>query len=519
MTQDPIPAGEPAPTLRATLFLLGGLALLKILIHGVAIQDYGYFRDELYYLASTRHLDFGYVDHPPFSIYLLAAHTAVFGNSLIALRALPILAGAATVFLSGLICRELGGRLLAQGLAALAIVVAPVVLGSQHFYSMNAFDQLFWALSVYLLCISLKSGKPHWWLLLGVTLGLGLFNKISVLWLGLGLSAGLLFTEHRSWLRTRWPWIAAGIAFVVFLPYVGWQLAHGFPTLEFMSNAAQYKMMRTGIPEFLSNQMLAVNPAASPLYLAGIVGLLVVRDLRKWRILGIVFAVVLVVLLASGTAKTYYLAAAYPLLAAPGAYAIQKLLSRKPWRALGFAYGAVMLASGILLAPLAIPLLPPDGYSDYVASLGITPPQEERSRLGTLPQHFADMFGWQDLAEKVARAYHNLSPEEQEKCIIFGQNYGEAGAIDLFGRRLGVPGAISGHNSYWMWGPRGYTGEVVIIIGGDLEGNAELFETIEQVDVTACVYCMPYERGVPIFVARKMKQPMREVWPKIRNFN
>jgi hypothetical protein len=504
-------------SMRSTLVLLGGMALLKIIVHGFAIQDYGFFRDELYYLASTRHLDLGYVDHPPLSIYLLAAQTGLFGDSLIATRALSVLAGGAMVLFAGLIARELGGRLVAQGLAAIAILVAPVLLGSQHFYSMNVFDQLLWTISTYVIVRTLKSNRPHLWLLLGVLLGLGLLNKISVIWLGLGLFAGLLLTPHRHWLRTKWPWIAAGVALIVSLPYLIWQFLNDFPTLEFMANAARFKMVRVGILEFFKNQFFAVNPAAALLYIAGIAGLLFITELRKWRILGIMVLAVAGILLASGTAKTYYLAAAYPLLAAPGGYALEKVLSGR-WKSLTYIYAALLLSTGIVFAPLAIPILPVEDYPGYAASLGLAPKAEERNQVEGLPQHFADMFGWEELAEKVARIYHSLPPEDQEKCIVFGQNYGEAGAIDVLGRRLGLPGAVSGHNSYWMWGPGNHTGEVVIIIGGDPEENARWFESIEQVDVTECRYCMPYERGVPIFVARNMKRDLRENWPKLKSF-
>jgi 4-amino-4-deoxy-L-arabinose transferase-like glycosyltransferase len=503
--------------MRSTLILLGSVALLKIILHAFAIQEYGYFRDELYYLASTRHLDLGYVDHPPLSIYLLAAQTALFGDSLIATRALSILAGGAMVLFTGLIARELGGRLVAQGLASLAMLVAPVLLGSQHFYSMNVFDQLLWTLSTFVVVRTLKSGRPHLWLLLGVLIGLGLFNKISIIWLSLGLSVGLLLTPHRRWLKTRWPWIAAAIAIVFFLPYLIWQVLNGYPTLEFMANAAQIKMVRVSILDFFANQFLAVNPVACILYVAGIAGLLFIDELRQWRVLGITALVVAGILLVSGTAKTYYLAAAYPLLVAPGGCALEKILPGR-WRSLHYVYAALLLSAGVVFAPLAIPLLPAEEYRTYAASLGISPRAEERSQLGELPQHFADMFGWEELAEKVARVYHSLPPEDQKKCIVFGQNYGEAGAIDVLGRRLGLPGAISGHNSYWMWGPGNHTGEVVVIIGGDPEGNARWFEMIEQVDVTECRFCMPYERGVPIFVARKMKRPLRDNWARLKAF-
>ena len=235
------------------------------------MHQYGYFRDELYYLASTNHLDWGYVEHPPLSIAVLALIRAAFGDSLPALRVVPALVGVTTVCLAAVITRQLGGGRFAQGLAALAVAMSPVFLGTAHYYSMNVFDQLFWALAVSVLLRALDERRPFDGAVLGAVLGLGFLNKISILWLGTGMLIGLAFTPYRRVLREPWPWVAAFIAGVFALPYLLWQISHGWPTLEFMRNATAVKMADISPLRFLLDQVLSMNPGAAPVWLAGIV--------------------------------------------------------------------------------------------------------------------------------------------------------------------------------------------------------------------------------------------------------
>ena len=234
------------------------------------MQQYGYFRDELYYLASTDHLDWGYVDHPPLSIAILALIRAVFGDSLLALRVVPALVGVATVFVAGVIARQLGGGRFAQGLTALCVLMSPVFLGTAHYYSMNVFDQLFWAVAVLILLRALDEGRPRHWGMLGVVLGLGFLNKISILWLVAGMLVGLVFTPYRRVLREPWPWVGMLVAGVLSLPYLLWQTAHGWPTLEFMRNATTLKMVDVSPLRFVIDQVLSMNAGAAPVWIAGI---------------------------------------------------------------------------------------------------------------------------------------------------------------------------------------------------------------------------------------------------------
>ena len=502
--------------MRSDTALLLLLAFAKLLIHLPAMTRYGYFRDELYYLASTEHLAFGYVDHPPLSIAILAANRWLLGDSLPALRWLPAVSGAVMVFVTGLIARQMGGGRRAQALAALAVIVAPIYLGIDHFYSMNAFDLLIWTVAAWLLIRCLATDRTRLWLLLGVTLGLGLLNKISVLWLGLGFAAGLLLAPCRRVVLTRGPWIAAGVAAVVFLPHVIWQIGNGWPTLEFIRNATERKMAPIDLRGFLGSQVLAMNPVTAPIWLAGLAWLLFSPRGRRWRALGWTYLSVLAILVVNGSSRANYLAPAYTTLLAAGALMVERISGKRPLVVV--AAGLILVVGGLALAPFALPVLPPDQFIGYMSALGVRPPAEERSSQGELPQHYADMFGWDEMAEKVAAAYGKLLPEERAHCIIFGQNYGEAGAIDVLGRKRGLPRASSGHNSYWLWGPSDPNATVAIILGGDLEDNQAVFESLEQVDTIRCDLCMPYERNLPVYIGRKPKIPLPALWPDLKRF-
>jgi len=493
------------------------VVLAKIIVHLASITQYGYFRDELYYIASTNHLGPGYVDHPPLSIFFLAIQKMLFGDSLISIRMVPLLCGVAVIVMTAMLARELGGRSFAQSLASLCVLCGPAFLGIHHIYSMNAWDHFFWTLAVLVLVRLLNREDPHLWPVLGVVLGLGLLNKISVLWLGAGIATGLVLTPDRKWLATKGPWLAGLIAFALFAPYMIWNVSNGLPTLEFMRNAAERKMVDTAVLDFLNEQILIMNPAALPVWISGLIFFLFSLQGRRWRILAIIYLTTLIILLA-GPRKAGYLVPVYPMLFAGGGVALELWLAKgRNW-----ILRPVLVAAQILLAapivPLALPLLPPDEFIQYSKKLGVTPPAEERHQRAELPQHYADMFGWDEMVEKVARAYNTLTPEEKKHCVVFGQNYGEAGAIDVLGKKRGLPRVISGHNSYWFWGPGKDPIDVVIIIGGDGPDNAAVFEKVQIVDQIGCARCMPYERNLDVTIGRKPRIPISELWPQLKEF-
>jgi dolichyl-phosphate-mannose-protein mannosyltransferase len=513
-------ASRELSTQRKSDLLLGGFALASVLVHLLVLRSYGWFRDELYYVVCGRHLDFGYVDHPPFVALVARLVSSIFGDSLAVLRLVAVLTGAVVIYLAGRITRELGGGLFAQGLAALCVLIAPVYLYNFHVFTMNSFDVLFWTLGAFVVARILMTGNQRLWLLFGLIAGLGLENKHSMLFFGLGVLVGVLLTPERRQLRSPWIWLGGALAVLLFLPNLLWEVANRWPTLEFIRNAEQYKNVSLAPIDFLGEQALQMHPLTLPVWLAGLGWFFFSKRGRPFRVLGWVYVTALAVLLTQHS-KPYYLAPAYPVLFAAGGTAIEAGLARlrQPWLrpALGGTIVLLLLAGGALLAPLVIPVLPVEQYVRYQAALGITPESGERHRLGDLPQHFADMHGWPEMVAEVARVYRTLTPEEQAHATIFGQNYGEAGAVNVLGRRYGLPPAISGHNGYFLWGPGG-AHDVIVIIGGDEEDNRAACIDLRQAGEIRCGHCMPYEDRDPVYLCRGLKMPWRELWPEVKSF-
>jgi hypothetical protein len=506
--------------LKACLGLIAGLALVKLAIHLITniLGGYGIFRDELYYQACTRHLGLGYVDQPPLSIYLLAANSWFFGESIFALRFLPALFGSLTVFLVGLLARELGGGRWAQLLAGLASLVSLIFLGMDSLYSMNAFDHLVWAAVALLVARLLRTRQPVYWPLIGVAVGLGLLNKVGVLWLGAGIAVGLLATPERRWLRTRWPWLAGILALTLFSPYLWWNLTHDMAHLEFIRNATAGKYSGLSAWTFLSEQLLVQNPVTVPVWGSGLIFLLVSPSGRRFRMLGWIYVTSLVILVANGHSKAEYLSPAYTILFAAGGVALERWLGR-PGLAWVRVVIAIQLVAGLILAPIVVPILPVETYIAYADTLGMEPSTSEGKQLSELPQFYADMFGWQEKAAAVAEVFDSLPPGDRAVAAIFAENYGRAGAIDHFGLELGLPNAISSHNSYWLWGPGDFSGEVLIVLGGERERLEASFESVEQAGQVPCRFCMPSESDLPIFVCRDLKLPISKFWERIKNYS
>lgn len=496
------------------------LAFVKLLVHLLTAGNYGYFRDELYYVAAGERLALGYVDFPPFVALVAAATRAVLGDSPIALHFLPALAGAAVVGLAGLMARELGGGRFAQGLAALAVLVAPNFLVFGTWLSMDAFDQLWWVLASYVLLLILKRDRPRLWPLFGLVVGLGLLTKVTVLFFGLAVLVALLVTPARGQLLTRWPWLGGAVAFAFLAPYVLWNSSNGWPTLEFWGEYGG-KVAPTSPAGFVVQQVLTMNPGTLPIWCAGLYYYLFSREGRALRPLGWIY-VILLALFVVLNAKFYFLAPAYPALFAAGALVIERLLlTRRRWNWARPAYATALAISGIVVAPLTVvPVLPVGTLASITgAAGGDAGIRQETRQVGELPQNFADRFGWEGMVATVADVHRDLPASERPSACVLAGNYGEAGAIDFFGPQHGLPRAISGHNSYYLWGPRGCTGETVVSVGVPLRRLEEVFGRVEQADTVRCRYCMPDENDLPVYVSRAPKMPFEEAWPRFKHYD
>lgn len=496
-----------------------GIALLGLLIHLAVINSYGWFRDEFYYVACGEHLAWGYVDHPPLAPWLARLSRELFGESLAALRWMPILVGSLVVFLAGRLARELGGGRTAQAVASLCALIAPVYLFLFHFFSMNAFEVLFWLLGALVVVRVVGTGESRLWLLFGLVAGLGLLNKHSMLLFGFGVFAGVLLTPERRHFARPWIWLGGLTAALLFLPHLLWQAAHGWPILEFMENAQRFKNVELSPLEFLSEQVLLMHPLAVPVGLAGLVWYFASRRYRLfgWAVLAILAA------LMTQSSKPYYLSPVYPILFAAGGVAVEaglrRVSSARLRPVLAGALLLLLLLGGAAIAPMTLPVLPVETFQRYQARLGIEASSGERHEMGALPQHFADMHGWRELVDEVARVYRSLPPEERARAGIFAQNYGEAGAIDVLGRAQGLPRAVSGHNNYFLWGPGSHDGGVLIILGGDEADNRAVCPDLRREGTVRCRgLCMPFEDNLPVYVCRGLTPPLPELWPRLKEY-
>ena len=491
---------------------------MALLVHLLTNGRYGYFRDELYYIACARHLDFGYVDQPPLSILFLRLSESVLGDSLFAIRVLPALAAAATVAFTGAIARELGGRVWAVALACAASLCALFNLAVGNFFSMNAFEPLFWMACIYLLVRIINGGSPTLWLWIGALVGLSLENKHSTAFFAAGIFVALLLTPERRHFWGKWIWLGGIIAFAIALPHILWQAWHHWPTYELLNNIAhRNKNVALSPAQFIAQQIVFMNPATLPLWIAGLLWSFGSRDGQRYRALGIVYLVTLLQFIVLH-GKSYYLAPAYPMLFAAGGVAVEHVFAAR-LRWLKPVLLAAILGAGALFAPLTLPILPPDKLVAYMRSIHMEPPRTETSHTAALPQIFADQFGWEQMVGSVAHVYHHLRPEDEKRAAIFCQNYGEAGAIDFFGPKLGLPPAISGHQNYFLWGPRDWTGEVILVLDTNDDDERELFGSVEDLgQVVSSPWAMPFERRMHIFLCRDLKIGVRELWPRLKNW-
>ncbi len=494
------------------------LAAAALLVHMAFNRRFGYFRDELYYAACGQHFAWGYVDHAPLAPWLAQLTRIFVGDSLPALRLLPALAAVAKIFLAAWVARELGGGKIAEFLAGLAVLCAPIYLTFDNLFTMNAFEPAFWMACAAIVVRILNGGDRRLWLLFGFVAGVGILNKHSMLFFGSGIAVGLLLTAARCEYSHRWIWIAAAISFFLFLPNLRWEIQHGWPTIALLRSVSGTKYVDVSAWEYIWQQSLLTNPIATPLWLAGLWYLLRDSVGKKYAVLGWAYVVVLVeMILLHG--KIYYLAPAYIMLFAAGATWIESRLLAITGRWLPYVIAATLLVGAAVAAPLAMPILSANATIKYSRFWDVKAVHVENVPQGDLPQLFGDMFGWQEQVSSVASVYNNLPAADRHHAALLAHNYGEASAIDYFGPRYGLPRAISGHNQYGLWGPRDYTGDVVVAIGFT---EARLQESFVEVVPSAQLsprYAIPEETNLTVYVCRGPKESLQSSWSQWRYLN
>jgi hypothetical protein len=502
---------------RALLPIALAFGAVALLVQLLTNGQYGYFRDELYYLACGDHLDWGYADHAPLIALIAKISRGWLGGSLRAIRFAPALAGAAVVLLTGLLARQLGGGSFAIALACLSALVSPGFLRMAGFLSMNAFEPLFWMGFALVAVLVIDREQPKLWLWAGVLAGLGLENKHSMLFFGAALVAGLLLTPERRLLANRWIWFAGAIALLIWLPNLIWEQRNNWATLELLENVRKtHKNVELGPLEFMAQQLLLLGPVSALVWIAGLAYFLCGAPLRKYRALGWAYLIVAAMMIVMH-GKIYYLQPAYPMLfAAGGVFWEHWTAVRRRW--VRVALPVVVALAGAALAPIVLPILPVESFLRYEDTIGIHPPKQEIAHSGPLPQYFGDMFGWPEMVETVARVYRSLPADQRTVATIFATNYGEAAAIDFFGPRYGLPKAVCPHQSYWLWGPRDAGSDVVIVLQWPRERAERMCGSLEEAAMIAHPYSMAEEHG-PVFICRGLKPTLQELWPRIKHWN
>jgi hypothetical protein len=499
--------------------LVAGLAAAKLALHLAvnATSPYGFHRDELLYLAMGRHLHLWRMDFPPAIALLAESIRAILGDSLVAIRLVPALAGTAVLVLAALVARELGGGRWAQGLAALGVLASPLFLRSANLFQPVVLDQLTWTVAFYALVRLCRDDRPRWWLLLGVALGAGLLTKFSAAFIGLAMFLALAGTRRRAWLLTPWPWVAALVALVIGSPSLVGQVRLGLPVLGQMADLRQAQLERVTPRAFWVGQLLW-GPATL-IGLAGLAGLLTDGRLRAFRVVGWVCVWVFVVLMGLH-GKSYYAGPVYPVLLAAGAVKLESV--KRGWLGPTLRWGAALalvLTMAVMLS-LGVPILPPARMAQYARAIGASAAlRTNTGELDRLPQDYADMLGWEEQVQAVAGVYRALPPEDRARAVLVAGNYGEAGALDFFGPRAGLPPVVSPTGSYWFFGPGEKPGDVAITIGVDRADLMPLFATVEEGARITSPWSVAEERALVVYVARGPRRTLQEIWPSLAGKN
>lgn len=491
------------------------LAVLTAALHLWANGGYGYFRDELYFIICGQRPDWGYVDHPPLVPLLASLMHGLFPDSLTMFRLIPALAHSGTVALTAETARKLGGGSWAQLLAGTAALLCPLMLAFGTIFYTDSFQPIAWLFCAYALIGIARDKDERWWLPMGLVVGLALMAKYTIAFWIVALLLGLLLTPARARLARPSPYIAAAIAVPIVLPNFLWQWSHGWPFLEFATSVVDSKNVAYAPWTFVAIQVRDLNPVIAPIWLAGLAAFAFWDRFADLRAFAIAYLLVLAAMIPLH-AKPYYLSGAYPVLFAGGAVALEAWLTAP--RARAAVLGGVALLS-LPLVPFAVPILPIERFAAYQSFLGVIPEENEKKlAAGRVPQLYADMFGWRELAALVGRAYQSLPPDERADAVFFASNYGEAAAVDVLAKPWGLPPSISAQNNYYLWGPRGHDGGVVIHAGGRREDLLKLYASVEPMGATDNPWALPVETGRTIWICRGRFKKLDADWSALKHY-
>ena len=491
------------------LWLLVALAAAKLAFHLATNGQYGFHRDELQTLSDARHLDWGFVAYPPLTPFLGRIEWTLFGASLTGFRFFAALSQSVAMVVIGLLARRLGGGRIAMLTAAFAAMLTPVSLAASSRLQYGDFDYLWFVLAAYFLVRRIDSGDARWWLAIGAAVGLGAMSKYTAAFYAAGLAAGVLFTPLRVDLRNRWLWLGVAVTTLLVAPNIVWLARHDFVTFDFLQFIHARDVGAGRADGFWLDQLrVSSNLFTLPLWLLGLYFVCFADGGRPYRVLAWMVVVPFAIfVLAKG--RGYYTGSLYPVLYAAGAAALHRWLSSRTLRAQRIAWSgmALLVLAGTCVVPVVLPLVPVNSAAWPFVS----------EQDGDLREE----IGWPELAREVAHAWHTLTPEERAHAGVWGNNYGEAGALELYGPALGLPAPIGPTNSFWLRGPGHPAPSILVVVGLTRDSLSRACGSVELAGHVFNDAGVRNEESVQhpdIFICRNLHPPLEEVWPKLREF-
>jgi dolichyl-phosphate-mannose-protein mannosyltransferase len=503
------------PPVAGFAFAIAGATTLLLLLVGAR---YGFHRDELYFLEASKHMAWGYVDQPPLSVALIWLARHMFGESVFAIRVLPAIAAGATVSVTILLTRELGGERFPQTLAALCAAFSPLVLVAGHLSGPTVYDVLAWVVVSFLIIRILRTGKERLWLVVGVVLGVALLDKETILLLVGGLFLGFLITRQAAALRSPWLWGGAAIALIIWSPNLVWEAANGWPTMEMSRNLHADHSGLAYTLTYVPLQLLIPGIATAPVWLAGAWALWREERFHAYRGFAVGFAIVFVLIGLLMADRPYYLGGFFFVLLAAGSIVTESVVDgrrrffskavpgrRVIWRSRRSAVRFVLVV-GIIGLPLSLPILP-------ASTLATVP-------LQTIDYNLGEMVGWPHMVGQIAAVYESLPAPERAHAAILASNYGEAGAVDRYGPAIGLPAAFSGHNTFWWWGPPPDTTTAAVVVGYDESYLHRFCSSVRPAGhLENGLDVDNDEEGEPIAVCTGLRAPWSVLWPELRHYD
>ncbi|NHN24394.1 glycosyltransferase family 39 protein [Flavobacterium jejuense] len=492
--------------MKKILSLILALSVVKLIIHFIGNQNYGFHRDELLHLSVSEHLDWGYFEFPPFIALAGKLSHFLFGYSLFGMRLFPTLAGITILILTCLIAIEIGGRKKAVLLSGVLILVFIPFYRNHLLFQPVAFDQLFWTLSFYYLVRFLKTEAHKYLLLLGISLAIGFLNKYTIVILIVAILIGLLVTQKGKIIKNKWLYSTGFISFCMVLPNLIWQMQHHFPVLKHFQKLNEKQLDEIGTFDFILDQLH--SPFTFIIAIIGLITIFFDVEIKKYKAIGITFLVVFFAMWILKS-KTYYFYAIYPVVFAFGAYKVEKMLLTK--NVVFYSLVSFLVLISVYFIPEAIPVLPIEKYVDFKK---IKPNSEGRY---ILTGDYADMFGWEEQVKIIDSVYQTLSDKEKKECIILAENYGEAGALTVLGEKYNLPKPVCSHGSFWLWGTGTTSGEITITLGIEKEIIEKVFEEYQLIKIIHHKYAIEEENNIPIYLCKKTKIKLKKIWPSFES--